>query len=701
MGFKLSDITVEPFMFLSMNTFVLNLVALPQIILDNVCLLKHNETTCHAMFIGSHKELFDIVQKQSTLWLGALLVIATLITVLTLPFVGTISDKFGRYFAMFLSPVGYLLQTLALLGIVVNGLRFPTWVLLLVGPIPGLVGDVSGLYVLMGSYISDITSEETRTLRITLLEASGMAAALSATISSGFIIEAYGYVGIFVASTVLLVLALMYLAFCVKPVNRMGEKSPRLIKNEDPDVNSSSDKEDIKASLIAKNEDKNPENDVKEELKADAIGENGGEVRGLPLCDEGRSTIARGDVNENDVKESEVSQKTGTGNISERCDSDLVRNAVHGNKIYSSEEDVVDTEADMKGNMGGGGVEVRNERSGDEVNENKGETTGHGCLQMEAIGSKTLPSLSTLSRREDDLSHECTAGDNQPLPVSDGGISEICDGRRTDNEKCSRDFENEQLGLEVKVMSEAGCEKKSFRSMLHDILKDSNPIQNLKRVHRILKAEGQIVNGLILFLLIFLSAVSYSGEMSIFALFLKNRPFFLTPRELGLYLAFECAAIAILGMVILNYLFTRVIKMDDNYLLAVSFCFGAVYYILLAFTQSLLMLYLVQLVHSVGSLNTCVIRSVLTKIAPASAVGLLFGALLMFETAGVLFGGMVCPIVYSRVAATQPGAVFFFNFSLALTGIVVTLALIIVCRNKGQNNVRNELTDLVDDDSNL
>ena len=704
MRFKLSDITVEPFMFLSMNIFFLNLVALPQIILDNVCLLKHNETTCRAMFAGLYKEHFDVVQEQSTLWFGGLLVIATLITVLTLPFVGTISDKYGRYVAMFLSPVGQILQTLALLGIAANGLEFPTWILLLVGPIPGLVGDVSGLYVLTGSYISDITSEKTRTLRISLLEAAGMIAALSATVSSGFIIEAFGYVGIFVTSTVLIVLALVYLSFCVKPLNRTRKESSRLMKTEGLEMNLPSDKEEIKTSLPTQGNVMDFEDGFEEELKTDTIVGKAAKLGACPVYNEGGISIARSNVNQNGVKESKVSVKTGIGNISDRCDSDLVRyEDVHGNKTYMSEEAIVETTLYMNGNMVDGAVGVRSERSGNEVIGNKDGKIGQGWLEKEAIGSKTLPSFSTeastvepneiklaLERCEDDLSHKYTIGDNKSLAVSHEGISTICDRRSTDNDTCLRAFENEGLSVDVKVISEGGCEKTPIGSQLCHILKESNPIQNLRRVFSILKAEGQVVNGLILFLLMFFSAMTYSGEISVLTLFLKNGPFYFNPRALGLYLAFESAAIAILGMIIFNFLFTKVIKMDDYILLLVSFCSNAVYFILLAFAQSLLMLYMIQLIHAVGSLNTCVIRSLITKIVPVSTVGLLFGALLMFETAGILFGSMICPIVYSRVAATQPGAVFLLNFSLVVINVVITLVFIIKYRKKGQNNMQNQ-----------
>ena len=179
MALKLPAITVEPLMFLCMQSFFLHLVALPQIVLENVCLKKHNETKCAAMYTGSFKTEYDSVQEESTIWFGALLVAASFVTVLSLPVVATLSDEVGRRKIMSLSPLSQLIQSVILVCILSAGMRFPPWLLLLVGLIPTTVGDVSGLYVFTYSYISEVTTEKTRTLRINLLEA--------ASILSGFV----------------------------------------------------------------------------------------------------------------------------------------------------------------------------------------------------------------------------------------------------------------------------------------------------------------------------------------------------------------------------------------------------------------------------------------------------------------------------------------------------------------------------------
>ena len=663
-----SKISVEPFMFLNMNVFFLTFVTVPQIILDNICLLKHNETKCLAMFSGSFKEEFDIVQEQATLWFGGLLVMVTFIIILTLPFIGALSDFLGRYTAMFLSPVCQILQSLITLGIVLNGLPFPTWVLLLVASIPALVGDLSGFFVLTESYITAITSEKTRTLRMTLLEGAGMMAGLSATLSSGFIIEKFGYAGIFVTNILLLVLALLYLTFCVKPANKMQKEPPMEPDVEGEEMSSLLDNVTGMASKKT-NEEEDHKNVEEEDVR---------EIEEFIRKDEEDFRENKEDFceNEEDFRESEDVLES---EANARENGDIRKNEV----VSENGEDVCENEVSStegaKDNPCSSDFITKND-----VNENKEVNTEMPVPNaFEAISNGTFDCNSSVPIIQD--AHRCDIEEIRKIDDRAGGGH----GRITPH--------LEKLGLRIENSPKVTCTKTSSCSKLRHILKESNPIHNLMRVYRILKEEGQLFNGPMLFFLILLNALAYSGEASVLTLYLKNRPYFLSARLLGLYLAYGSGTLAIVGMVILNFLFTRVIKMNDHILLLISLCALLVYYVLLALAQSMLMLYLIQLIHALGTLSTCIIRASLTKIVPAPTVGLLLGALIMFETAGVLLGSIICPIVYSQVAATYPGAVFFINVAFTLLSVVATSAFLVKNRNNGQSKRRNELTDLVDD----
>ena len=701
----ISKLTVEPFLFLCMYACFLTWVTVPQLILDSICLRKHNQTRCAAMFIGAYKADYDIVQEQATLWFGGFLVVVTFIAVLALPFVGTISDRFGRCAAMFLTPVCQLLQALALFGILLNGLKFPTWALLLPGLVPAFVGDVSGLYVLTSSYISDITSEKTRTLRITLLDSVVLVAGLIATLCSGFIIEEFGYAGIYVTNIVSLILALTYLLFCVAPVNHKEDKSSRQVRIEGKEGNSLLDKEVRKALTKTEEEEVNAKRETGKELNTDTFIGRNNEV-GNYYVNEVRDITRTRDS----TGESSLTAREETGDISYRIECKLAENVARDDEGCFREVSNTETETcctvwdSSKVDVG---FKERNEKAVTDINEETmigeghllNETTrSHSSKYQTRRAGKSQSDLASYT--VDDYPCQLSTIDDPVLPIArnvDHYSTKQC--TKTDERSGTTNVQKVFLEPQVEVLFQAEIERTLVRSELLHILKDSNPIRNFKRVYRVLKIEDEIFSGLILFLLMFFSAICYSGEMSVLALYLKNRPYFLSARDLGLYFAYESGIIAILGLVIFNYLFTRVIKMDDHLLLLMSFCSNTVYYTLLSVAQSLPMLFLIQLIHSVGSLNICIIRSLLSKIIPTSTTGLLFGALFMSETTGVLFGALICPAVYARAAVTYPGAVFFINGGLSLFSIFITSVLLLKIRKRKRNNMKRTLCSNVCDNN--
>ena len=689
-------------MFFCMAAFYLTVVAVPQVILDNVCLRKHNETMCRAMFNGAFKKEFDVVQKQSTLWVSGWLVVATFVTVLTLPFVGTMSDQFGRYAAMFLSPVSQLIQTLAFIMIIINGLDFPTWALLLVGPIPSLVGDISGLYVLTGSYIADITTEKNRTMRITLLEATGTMAGLLATISSGFIIERFGYMGIFVTDTGLLVLALLYLVFCVKPAKRikrskLKETSGAEETGEEKGQKDVAEEETVKerGTEDNRNEGKLEKHDVEIVNIKEMEGIDGSvsylksqSNESMTGCKLTRNELNGSEHASNQVAVSEFSGAIGPENGSNETDQELTKM-----------RELVDGKA---GNETGG--------TGNELCGKGSEKDGSGENSVEEESCEALNTgqlfrnklIDEIKDNDEILAFEKDHDEIESFlifreTVEYESVVKVC------NENEVKEAESGGIlpKCEIKNNNEEDCKMVSFHAKLCHIFKETNPIRTFVRVRDVLKAEGQISCGLVLFLLMGLTATSYSGELSVLTLFLKNRPYFLSARALGFFFAFGSGIVAILGMVVINYLFTRVIKIDDYLILLIGFCSYIAYFMLLAFAQSLLMLYLIQIIHALGSLCTCIIKSVLSKMVPPSSVGLLFGALLMIETLGVLIGSMVCPIVYSTAAAVWPGAVFFVNVGLMVLAFCTAMYLMLRKRNREQFEVDNIMLEEDAQDSRL
>eukprot|EP00795_Rhopilema_esculentum_P017728 gene17728-9393_t len=553
MPFKRMPITVEPLVFLCMQALSLNLVAFPQILLEHLCLKKHNETKCAAMFTGSFKEDYDILQEESSLWFGGFLVLATFITVLTLPFVTTLSEEFGRKKLMFFTPVSQIIENILIVVILQSGLRFPTWLLMVVSVFSCFFGDVSALYVFACSYISDITTEETRTLRMNFLEAATNLSGFTANLSSGFIIERIGYLGVFILNIGLGILAILHLALFVKPIAPPTEtcEGPNSVVNEtrkeSREARTSNDQ------MEARNEEISDTRDSEEE----------------------RITIADG-----------------------------IRADVKDEKRKKSKEEQLKKD-DMKRDL---------------VQE------GSSC------------------------NHVITSSEPKP----------------------------------------------SLLKRLLSVAQRSNPITTAKRVYSILKASDKRNYGLILFFLITFTTITISGEWSVIVLYLKNHPYYFSPKKIGYFLSFQSALISFLGMVCFNFLFTRLLKLNDFTILFMTTSISAVYCVLIGFANSPLMLYLSQLALALGSLDTPTIRAMISKITPPSTVGILFAALLILETFAILIGSMISPLVYYAVVSIHPGAVFFVNGFFVFVSACVSLGLFFSnnVRKRGSSEIEVEVPDV-------
>ena len=548
MSCKISLVTVEPVMFFGMLSFSLNMVAMPQMILDNVCLKKHNETKCAAMYTGFFKEEYDTVQGISSLWFSALLVAAALVAVLLLPFIAALSDEFGRRKIMSLTPLGQLLQSIVIVCILSGGLRFPTWLMVLVGLLPGIVGDISGLFVITSSYIADVSSVETRTLRINLLESAAIISALVASLSSGYIIEHFGYVGAYIACIITDILGLLYIMLLVKPI----------------------DKEAVMCDQI--------EGNTKMEIEMEG----------------------------NQIKQ----------------ESDIIINCLQDNILESKVEDKEDVSSKKK-----------------------------DCDFKEKMEKVT--SCMKEKDSENKMSSEVTMKSSNPV--------------------------------EKNVM------RKGLSCRLWFLLKKSNPVSNFTKVVWILKFHGQLRYGILLFLLMACAAATYSGELSVMVLYLKNRPFYMGPVHIGFFLAFQSAALSIIGLIGVNYLLTRVLKLSDHTILLLTATAYTIYCVLLGLANSTLTLYLVQLVHVVSTVNVSTIRAMVSKITPPSTVSIFFSAIIIVESFAVLAGSMISPLVYYAVVSTHPGSVFFINAFFMLFGTCVSLRLFFLKRYENQESSENKV----------
>ncbi len=223
MDLKMCLITVEPIVLFFQISFHLNMVTLPQLLLENICVRKYsNATKCALMETGYFQHEYDAIQQQSAMWVSACIGLMAAIVLCTLPTIAAVSDVVGKRKTLFICPISQILQNVLLILIVSTGKDFSTWLLLLPNIVLGAFGSVNGLLVLAFAYVSLITSEAERRIRMTFVEAVCYLGIFAATLSSGLVIERFGYIGTYVLNIILQVLSLMYLMLVLKPVAELN-----------------------------------------------------------------------------------------------------------------------------------------------------------------------------------------------------------------------------------------------------------------------------------------------------------------------------------------------------------------------------------------------------------------------------------------------------------------------------------------------
>ena len=620
--------------------FYLSNVSSPQLILENICRTYHNHTICQAMLAGfTHGDShYNKIQEEAAIWIGGCKFIGNLVKLFALPTVAALSDVFGRRRAMFLIPMGLVVRSSIMLYIVNLGMPFSTWWLLLVNPITGLVGGVGGLFVFAIAYVSDKTPNSERTLRITLIDASAVFAAFTAMLTSGFIIENFGYFWIYVAIICLATLAIFDWLFLMKPdkVKLQGISAKSVV------FNIVSMDALIKPSLVSCAV--YSDNKIRELRKS---------RRSLKL-----------------------SKQTSAGPNSLRKSVDETVDNVE--QVQGIEEDRKQVESHDKTCVG--------DHSNLEVLSYLSETenellNGNATPNQERLNQKDLGPRNLRKQTQD---HH--ANDRDALSYLEVVHTQIDNGSGASSNHITTipgifSHFNVNAGntssegfLNRKLTSSNGNEM-DRRFAWRKIRQAANPFRNFARIFKAVKGIANVKLEMFLLFVMVLTQISNIGELNLIVIFLRNHPFHLSPKSVGLLLAFQRGAVAVIGLILFNIILQRIFRIDDLVMVLVSSALSIVYFLLMAIAKSTTMLYINQLLHAFCTLNIPAIRAFLSKMSKPSSVGTIMGLVTMVETLSSVIACFAAPVAYSKLAEISPGSVFFVFALLMFIATIITATL--------------------------
>ena len=207
----------------------------------------------------------------------------------------------------------------------------------------------------------------------------------------------------------------------------------------------------------------------------------------------------------------------------------------------------------------------------------------------------------------------------------------------------------------------------------------------LKEVYRYVTRQRQRITALSLMFAVFVTALTWEGELSVIVLFIKNRPLNFSPVDTGYCMAFTGINWEITRYVVINSIVQRCLRCRDYLVITMSLMAHAVYLILLGFTTSKIMIYVIQLVSAFAALDLATIRSAMTKIVGPNEYGTTLAAYGTLQSIGGFVASFSATVIYAEFISTHRGAAFFFLALFLLVSVITTGRLLWIER-KGRKS---------------
>ncbi|XP_047526841.1 proton-coupled folate transporter-like [Vanessa atalanta] len=226
------NITLEPVLISYVVPGVLARLATQNLNLDKACRvnLKYGEAVCNALIAkeGTRYQKEELIVQELIASMEAWKnIILTAIPSLLILFIGAWSDRTGnRKICIILPIVGDLLMCLSNILNAYYFYELPVQITMFFEAFfPAITGGWITTYMGAFSYISEISSEETRTFRVGIANLCLTAGGPIGTALSGILLKHIGYYGVFSISSLLFCFSICHGYFCIKdPVRPKTEK---------------------------------------------------------------------------------------------------------------------------------------------------------------------------------------------------------------------------------------------------------------------------------------------------------------------------------------------------------------------------------------------------------------------------------------------------------------------------------------------
>ncbi|XP_064092080.1 proton-coupled folate transporter-like [Macrobrachium nipponense] len=205
-----SSMTVEPLMLLDGLAFSNMHVYIENLQMDRVCRVNagYSEEVCHAL--KKYPEASVEVQRKYSVFALYNGIIAAALPLFFILFMGAWSDKYGRKVPLVAVQIGHLLHAGGYLLASLES-TWPAEFFLLVTLLDTLGGGAVSFLTVANSYISDVSSKESRTSRVGLVNGIWFLGGPAGTILGTYIYSKGGYHPLFATSLIFSLMAVIYI----------------------------------------------------------------------------------------------------------------------------------------------------------------------------------------------------------------------------------------------------------------------------------------------------------------------------------------------------------------------------------------------------------------------------------------------------------------------------------------------------------
>ena len=218
------SISVEPVVFLYMLAIYVNIPTDEALLYQQVCYKLYNISLCNSMNIFKingtdiYQNLEVVIQKHASIYITYFNFAYSIPSIFISMICGVWSDKYSHKTPMILANIGCILSTMVNLLVSIVKYNLSLEILLLSNIFLSLFGSTSTMFSIVYNYISYITSIESRTQRIAIIESCLMFGSTVGLILSGILLDLTSFQFSFLFIIFVHIINIIYIIFYVKEV---------------------------------------------------------------------------------------------------------------------------------------------------------------------------------------------------------------------------------------------------------------------------------------------------------------------------------------------------------------------------------------------------------------------------------------------------------------------------------------------------